>query len=354
MSDHEATSLVDPTALKQYLENTVSERTGETFHIDRHQEGHSNETFFITWGDRDLVLRRPPHGETADSAHEVLREYRIMSCLQETDVPVPNTVAACDDPSVIGAEFYLMDQLKGDVIHEEEVPRFQKPKHRKAKADELIRTLGDIHMLDYEAAGLGDLGHPDGFTQRQVTRWTDQLEWAFERTEKVREIPALKTVGSWLEDNIPNQPNPSLVHGDYQIDNVMFAEGTPPEITAVFDWEMSTVGDPLTDLGYFLAYWADPDDQSEYSDLMPTFTLNDGYPTRREMAAMYEEYTGIEFTNEQFYRALGMYKVAGACEMFYARYLTEGGDNPLYPQMEEMVPIIADRALRMTNGEEPL
>lgn len=347
--------IVDDDSLAAYLESHLG--PVEYYDIEHHPEGHSNETLFVTWGEKELVIRRPPPGETADTAHDVLREYRIIDSLQETDVCVPRTVVGCEDHSVLGSDFYVMEKQDGDVIRTDEPERFRTTDHRQWIGEELIDRLAEIHKVDYDAVGLGDIGYPDGFTQRQVDRWSEQLEWAFEVTAAEREVPRIHEVTDWLQKNVPEEYPQTLVHGDYKLDNVMFGPGTPPNIASIFDWELSTLGDPLTDLGWMLSFWwdeKDPEPPSSVGDLLEPITMTEGYHTRRELVARYEAQTGFTFENETFYRTLAVYKLAGLGEMFFRRYLEGNSDDPLYPEMRNGVPQLADRAIRIIEGAEPL
>ena len=345
--------LVDEDALRAYLGAELGPES--TFEVERHPAGHSNETLFVTWGDRELVLRRPPPGETAETAHDVLREYRVMDALQGTPVPLPETVLACEDHAVVGSDFYLMSRVAGDVLREAEPERFGNPEARERVGFELVDILAAIHEVDPESVGLADFGRAEGYTRRHVDRWGKQLAWAFERTSEVRSVPVLREVGEWLDENAPDEHPESLVHGDYKLDNVLYAPGTPPDLVAVFDWEMSALGDPRADLGWMLSYWrdaADPD--PAIPELETRFMERGGYPTRRELVDRYEERTGIEFEHQRFYRALAVYKLAGLGEMFFRRYLEGNSDDPMYPKMEDRVPALGDRTKRIVEGEEPL
>ena len=349
----DADDLVDRGNLRTFL----AERLGgvDEFDVERHEQGFSNETLFVTWGDQQLVVRRPPPGETADTAHDVLREYRVVDALQAGDVPVPRTVAASED-GVMGCPFYVMERLDGDVMRFSELDRFGDADARRGIGEEMVDTLAAIHTVDYEAVGLDDFGTPEGFTERQVDRWTEQFEWAFEETTSEREVPEIERIGDWLAENVPEDPAHTLVHGDYKLDNVIFAPGTPPEIAGVLDWEMSTLGDPLCDLGWLLFFWLDPEDDltTLMQTMAPSFTTHEDYLTRGELVDRYEEQTGVTVENQRFYRVLAVYKMAALGEMFFARYLMGNSDNTLYQMMEDGVPTMADHAVEIIEGDRPL
>jgi aminoglycoside phosphotransferase (APT) family kinase protein len=347
--------IIDREALSDYLEDQLE--PVDTYEVQHHGEGHSNETIIITWGDTDLIIRRPPPGRVASSAHDVLREHHVIDALQDTAVNVPPTVAATDDHSIIGSDFYIMEAVDGDVIRTTVPDRFQTPEHRHRIGTELVDRLAEVHEVDYEAAGLGEFGYPDGFTERQVERWTKQFEWAAEVTANERAVPQVKDVVDWLENNSPTDHPHTLIHGDYKLDNVMFGPATPPKIVSLFDWELSTLGDPFTDLGWMLSFWwdkKDPNKPASTGDLYPNFMRQNDYLTRQELVDRYENQTGLTFENEQFYRVLAVFKLTALGEMFYRRYLEGNSDDPLYPEMEEGVPELADRAVRMIEGDEPL
>jgi aminoglycoside phosphotransferase (APT) family kinase protein len=343
------TALFDTEPLREYLESRLDLEQPVAFSAV--ETGRSNETIIVTHGSQKLVLRKPPEGATSESAHDVLREYRIMDALQDTAVPVPETVLSCSDPSVIGSEFYVMEYLDGYVIRDTMPGEPLSKDERKRFSEVYIDTLASIHTVDIEAVGLDSLGSPEGFTERQVDRWRKQLEWALQRTERRSDLAELEAVGEWLEANAPESPPQTLVHGDYKIDNMIFTRTPEVGISGVLDWEMGTYGDPLTDLGWLLIHWQDRDDPDPiFPEVRPEFLEADGYASRRELVARYERKSGIEFTDERFYRALATYKEAAACEVFHARYL-EGDENPFFEQMEQKVPQVAVQAKQIVDGE---
>lgn len=349
-----AEQVVDRDALEAYLETELG--PADRYEVERHHGGHSNETLFLTWDGRDLVLRRPPPGETADSAHEILREYTVMDALQETDVPVPVTVRSCTDQDVLGCDFYLMERMEGVVCRWEEPDEFDTPEQREAIGEELISTLAAIHGVDIDEVGLGEFGHPEGYTERQIDRWAEQYDWAFEVTSDVRSIPEIPELTEWLRDNVPDEYPHALVHGDYKIDNVMFSTGASPDVVSVFDWELSTLGDPFTDLGWFLVYWPGPSEGRD-DDVFSApyqYLRQPGYPSRRELVDRYEQLTGAAFRHDRFYRAFALYKLGGVAELLFRRHLEGSSDDQLHAEMEGRVPEMASGALAIVDGKDPL
>ncbi|ELY44449.1 phosphotransferase family protein [Natronorubrum sulfidifaciens] len=355
--------LVDRDQLRSYLTDALG--PADRLEVERVDAGHSNETLFVTWGGQDLVVRRPPPGKTADTAHDVLREHHVVDALQETAVPVPTTVLACDDHEVMGSDFYVMEKLEGDVIRTEEPSWLARPDARRQLSTELVDTLAAIHDVDYEAVGLGEFGYPEGFTQRQVDRWGEQFEWARETTADHRDLPALERITEWLQANVPEDHPETLVQGDYKLDNVMFAPADEavaagddaaadarPEVIAVFDWELATLGDPFTDLGWMLSFWHDENDPDPpVEGLYPTLTAREGYLTRSELIERYEAQTGRPFDTPRFYTVLATYKMGALGEMFFRRYLEGNSDDPLYPKMEDGVPRLLEQATAIIDGE---
>ena len=351
--------LVDEAKLRAYLTDALG--PADRLRTDRVDAGHSNETLFVTWGDRELVIRRPPPGKTADTAHDVLREHRVVSSLEDTAVPVAPTVLASDDHDVMGSDFYVMENVDGDVVRTEEPDWIATPDGRRRVSEALVDTLAAVHDVDYEAVGLGDFGHPDGFTQRQVDRWREQFSWARETTADHRPLPNLDRVTEWLEANVPADHPETLVHGDFKLDNVMFAPrpadrdastANDPAVVAVFDWELATLGDPFTDLGWMLSFWHDDGDPDPpIPDLYPTLTAREGYRSRRALIERYQDRSGLTFENPRFYVVLATYKMGALGEMFLRRYLEGNSDDPLYPKMKEGVPGLLEQAVGVIDGE---
>ena len=339
--------LVDEERLREYLARRIpAEHTNDMpLRVERVRGGHSNETFFIGRGGQEWVLRRPPRGPLLPTAHDVLREYRVLKALNNTNVPVPRVILACDDVSIIGAPFYLMERLHGLVIHTE-LPSFaDDAAGRVALSRSLIDALAALHTVDWQAVGLGDFGKPEGYLERQVRRWTGQLE-----KSRQRPLPDLDAVTAWLTAHMPVSGPATIVHGDFRIDNAMYASDRP-EVIAILDWEMATIGDPLADVGYLLSFWR------EQGDPEPGFTSDSwrvmeqpGFPSRKEIAAYYAERTGRSIGDMAFYVALAIWKLAILLEGSYQRHRSGTTDDPFFEQLEYGVPALARQALDVCNN----
>lgn len=352
MSEPEA--LVDEARLGAWLEANVP-RASERFAVVRHQAGHSNETFFVDWGERRLVLRRPPRGAFLPTAHDVLREARVLAGLAGTEARVPAVVAVCDDPAVLGAPFYLMERVDGVVLRDRLPPDLGEAA-RAAIGDELVDALAAIHRVAWAGTPLTALGKPDGYLERQVRRWTGQMEMTLPFTEESRPVPELAEVGKWLAANVPPTPRTTVVHGDYKLDNVILRlDGDRPRLAAVVDWEMATLGDPLADVGWMLSFWREAGDPADHlPSVAPRFTEGPGFRTRAQLVARYERATGLRVQNLRFYEALAVWKLAILLEGSYARHLAGLTDDPLFAEMERAVPALARRALAISRGEVPV
>jgi aminoglycoside phosphotransferase (APT) family kinase protein len=337
---------VDP--LRGFLTGVIpGAEPDERLEIERHQAGHSNETFFLRFGDRDLVLRRPPLGAFLPSAHDVGREYRVLSGLRDTVVRVPRTLAMCEDESIIGAQFYVMERMHGDVIRDSLPDRFTVGERGRI-GEELIDSLVELHSVDIAACGLESFGRPDGYLQRQLKRWTGQMELTLPHT---RPVPDLVAVGEWLAAEVPESGPSTLVHGDFKLDNVMFAAEVPARLNAILDWEMSTLGDPLADLGWLISFWREPGDAagSIFSDTTRV-TEMEGFSSRDALISRYEDATGRDVKSLDWYQVLAIWKLAILLEGSYARHLAGMTDDPFFAKMESGVPELATIALDLAKG----
>jgi aminoglycoside phosphotransferase (APT) family kinase protein len=303
--------------------------------------GRSNLTYEVrdAEGTR-MVLRRPPLGQVLNSAHDMGREYRIMSALAQTPVPVPQMLAFCAEHDVTGAEFYVMGYEDGAILREQgDVERhFSVPKRLHA-ADALIDALCRLHAVEPDAVGLGELSRREGYIERQLRRW--QRQWEASRS---REIPALEEVHRRLHAAVPPQRRLAIVHGDYRIDNMVFDANA--NVQAVLDWELCTLGDPLADLGLLLVYWVQPGEDTSFM-LSGTPTLAEGFPPRERLLARYADSSGADLAQIDYYIAFGYWKLACIAEGIYARYSAGvmGDDGLSIEQLAGQVPALADAAL---------
>jgi len=228
--------------------------------IEQFPGGHSNLTYLLRFGDRELVLRRPPFGSKVKTAHDMGREFRILSRLHAVYPKAPRALLHCDDPEVIGAPFYVMERVRGVILRHQRAPEGidLPPATLRALSEAAVDGLAELHAVDYDAAGLGDLGRPEGYVARQVSGWSER--WRNARTD---DVPDVDRAAAWLADNQPPERGAALIHNDYKYDNLVLDSGDLSRVVAVLDWEMATLGDPLMDLGTSLGYWVDPDDSSE-------------------------------------------------------------------------------------------
>jgi aminoglycoside phosphotransferase (APT) family kinase protein len=303
-------------------------------------EGHSNVTFLVQRGDIRVVLRRPPRPPLPPSAHDVLREARLLSALDGTPVRVPKVLATCADESVLGVPFYVMDEVHGSVITSDIPEPLDNPEERRRTCEELVDQLVEVHAVDWRACGLEGYGKPTGYLERQLRRFGGLWEH-----NKTRELPVVEEVGQWLAANLPESPQSTVVHGDYRVGNVMVADEAPARIVAIFDWEMSTIGDPLADVGYLSVTWAqagDPDDTS--FGRLSAATRREGFLTRDELIARYEEQSGRSMAAVNWYQALALWKAAVFMEGNYKRFASGSTDDPYLAAFDEGVPMLAEKA----------
>jgi aminoglycoside phosphotransferase (APT) family kinase protein len=327
---------LDAAKLRTYLEEHLPGSSGE-LEVLQFPAGYSNLTYALRLGGRELVLRRPPFGSEVASAHDMGREFRVLSALAPVWPKVPRPLLYCEDPSVLGAPFYAMERVIGMVLRSRPPDGVElTPATFEGLSRAFVETLAELHGLDYEAAGLGELGRPEGYVARQVHGWTKRYLAA--RTD---DVPEVERTAAWLAEHLPPESGTALIHNDFKYDNLVLAPDDPTRIVAVLDWEMATVGDPLMDLGSSLAYWIDPDDPEELrSPAVPHLTALSGNLRRGELVARYLEATGrnpAAVGDPVFYYAYGQLKLAGIVQQIYYRFRRGATADPRFAALGALV-----------------
>jgi aminoglycoside phosphotransferase (APT) family kinase protein len=319
---------LDVARLEKYLRGNLSESMlGKPLDITPIQVaqfpgGHSNLTYLVRLGSHEFVLRRPPFGQVAPKAHDMPREYRLLAAINPFFPLAPRPYLLCEDPSIVGTAFYLMERSYGLIVRQE-IPREigDDLSIRRRVSEAMIDTLASLHNVDIYSSGLVSLGKPAGFATRQVQGWTERWQRA-----KTSEVPELDEVARWLADRIPpetdiHRRSATLVHNDFKLDNVMLDLSDPTRVVGVLDWEMSTVGDPLVDVGLFLCYWPEKDDPESRRNFNSPVTTEPGWMTRAEITERYAERTGRDLSAIAFYETFALFKVAIAIQQIYFRYV---------------------------------
>ncbi|WP_106399880.1 phosphotransferase family protein [Actinocorallia populi] len=323
--------------LSRWLEQALpdaGELTGATLIAG----GRSNLTYRLDLSGRSVALRRQPLGHVLPTAHDMAREYRVLSALAGAGgVPVPGPLALCTDKEVLGADFYLMEWVDGRILRTVEDAADVAPQQAGELSQRLAETLAAIHTLDVKAAGLGDFGRPEGYMARQLKRWGQQWE-----RSQTRELPAYDKLVARLAAGLPAHSPASLVHGDFRLDNVLVRLEPKPEIAAVVDWEMSTLGDPLADLGLTLVYWAEAGEPA--LPVGATVTAAPGFATRDQFVEAYANITGFDVGGLDYYVAFGCFKLAIILEGIHARFLQNATVGEGFDKIGDAVPVLIDRA----------
>ena len=344
-------ALVDVARLAAWL------GTHETVTVARVGEGHSNLTFAVQAGRQHWVLRRPPAGPLLPTAHDVVREYRVLDLLTRAEQPVrvPRPVAVCQDPDVLGAPFYLMEQVDGVVVRDT-LPGWLDEPARRVLGLDLATAFAELHRVDIEPFVAAGVGRPDGYLARQLRRWTGQREGIQAAVAaaggRARDLPDYDAVRDWLVAHLPAEAEPAVVHGDAKLDNVVVGPGETPAVAAVLDWEMATVGDPRADLGYLLSFWPEPDVEvsSAVHPLAQLVTAGAGFPSRDELVATWEQGTGRVAGDLTWFVTLAIWKLAVLLEASYHRYLAGTTDDPFFGTLEHGVPALLAHARETCRG----
>jgi len=315
--------------------------------INQYPAGFSNLTYLLRAGDRELVLRRPPIGAKIKSAHDMSREYRILSHLYPVYNKVPRPLLFCDDESILGAPFYVLERVNGIILRAKPPENLQlTPEIMRGLSQTFIENLAEIHEVDYQAAGLGDLGAPQGYVKRQVEGWTRRYQNAC-----TGDVPAVEQLSDWLIQHLPpDSERAALIHNDYKYDNLVLSPRNITQVVAVLDWEMATIGDPLMDFGTTLGYWVESSDPKEWQRYGFGLTSLPGSFTRNELMDHYSKRTGRQIDDPVFYFAYGLLKIAVIVQQIYFRYQKGLTRDPRFAELGNLVKAcgaLAQRAIEL-------
>jgi aminoglycoside phosphotransferase (APT) family kinase protein len=319
---------------------------GEPWNATIISGGLSNITYRVTFPDGDFILRRPPLGHVLPRAHDMAREFRILSALWPTTVPVPEPMALCTDPDVAGAPFYLMREVSGDIFRASSDTARLDVAQRRGVSTALVLALSELHSVEPDAVGLGDYGRRGGYATRQLRTWSKQ--WDRSRT---RELPDMDRLLAALVGHVPADCESTIVHGDFRLDNAIIDLSDGPSVSAILDWELSTLGEPIADLGLMLTYWHDlGDEERAQIPVAVGITALEGFPTSAEVAEFYAQNTGRSLDQLDFYTALGTLKLAVILEGVHSRYLAGSSVSEGYAGVGEAVPLLVARGLRLISN----
>lgn len=312
--------------------------------ISQFPGGASNLTYLVSYPGRDFVLRRPPFGQKAKSAHDMGREFRILNQLNRGFPYCPKAYVHCTDSSLIGGEFYVMERVKGIILRSDIPAELDLDANRtEALCKSFIDRLVELHQVDYNACGLADLGKPEGYVQRQIEGWTSRYEKAL-----TPDAPRWEQVTAWLREKMPaDHPRPAIVHNDYRFDNVILDADNPMRIIGVLDWEMATLGDPLMDLGNSLAYWIEADDPAPVQLMRRQPSNAPGMLTRRQFVDYYAERAGIRLDNFDYYYCYGLFRLAGIVQQIYYRYYHGQTQDKRFAQFIHMNRLLEQMTLQV-------
>ncbi|MEN1834086.1 phosphotransferase family protein [Pseudomonas lijiangensis] len=319
--------LIDP-----YLKTRIPGLSGLP-QISQFPGGASNLTYLVRYPEQEFVLRRPPFGQKARSAHDMGREYRILNGLKEAFPYCPKAYAHCTDESLIGSDFYVMERVKGIILRSDLPPELNLDAGQtEALCKSFIDKLVELHQVDYQACGLADLGKPQGYVERQILGWSERYEKAM-----TPDAPAWEKVRNWLVAKMPaDHPQPAIVHNDYRFDNVILDPENPMRIIGVLDWELTTLGDPLMDLGNTLAYWIQADDPAPVQLMRRQPSNAPGMLTRQQFVDYYAERSGIRIDNFDFYYTYGLFRLAGIVQQIYYRFFHGQTQDKRFAQFIQM------------------
>lgn len=325
---------LDTKVLKNYLSDQLPNLSGE-LSVKQFPSGFSNLTYLITFGDNQWVLRRPPFGSTVKGAHDMGREYRVLSKLNKAFPYAPKPIIFCDDHAVLGCDFYMMDYLEGIIIRADYPPGLElSPEQTREQFFRWLDVLSELHQVDYEAIGLAELGRPQGYVKRQVEGWSKRYTAAITPDE----IPTFESTMTWLHDKMPAESQKiCIIHNDFKMDNVIWSPDDPLKLIGVLDWEMTTLGDPLMDLGSTLGYWVEAGDPAHFQKATSMPTTVPGAPTRAELAQRLCKNLNISIDHFDFYLCFGLFRLAGIGQQIYNRFYHGKTKDPRFARLKYKV-----------------
>ena len=335
--------ILDEKQIETFLKDTIPGLSGAVT-LKQYPSGASNLTYLVTCGDNQMVLRRPPFGTKAATAHDMGREYRILSSLSGNWPYAPKPLAYTEDASVIGCPFYVMERLEG-IILRKDIPAgmFATTGEVRKLFEKFVAVLNELHSLDYQSIGLGDLGKPEGYVERQVLGWSKRY-----RSARTPDVPDCETIMTWLAEKMPPETDrPALIHNDFKLDNVVLDPKDPLRIIGVLDWEMATIGDPLMDLGSTLGYWVDKEDPMEKHIMRTMPTTVDGALSRRAFVELYGRLSGIGMNMFDFYYCFGMFRLMVIIQQIYYRYYHGQTKNERFSKFGLAVRVLENSALEL-------
>jgi aminoglycoside phosphotransferase (APT) family kinase protein len=333
---------LDTGKVGEFLRGSISGLSGE-MSVEQFPSGFSNLTYLISVGDTELVLRRPPFGRKAKTAHDMGREYRILSALKDVYPYCPRPLLYTEDESVMGCPFYVMERIKGIILRKNPPKGLEfSPKQMRTLCENLLDVHYKLHAIDYKAIGLEGFGRPEGYVKRQVTGWSERY-----RAARTPDAPDFENVMEWLFEKMPPDfPKPGIIHNDYKFDNVVLNPENPLEIIGVLDWEMATIGDPLMDLGSSLGYWVQADDPEDFQAARMLPTTLPGAMTRGELVRRYADLAGVTIDNFDFYLCFGLFRLAVIAQQIYYRFYHGQTKDERFKMLIFAVHILEKAALR--------
>ena len=337
---------IDTSRLEPYLRAGLPETAGP-FSLRQFGGGHANLTYEVRFGSREYVLRRPPLGPVAPSSHDMKREHRVLATLPDIFPWAPRSYLYCGDAALIGAEFHVMERRYGIVIRSDLPEEFKGDTALAWRIGEmLVDTLAALHTAEAAAAGLGDLGRPEGYVERQLEGWTKRWHAA-----KDKDLPRVDEMARWLRQHVPKPQAASLLHNDFKLDNMIVGSDDPGRAVAVLDWDMCTRGDPLMDLGYMLNYWSEAGDDEAWrrAAFMPTWYP--GFPNRAQAVERYAQKTGFTIEDVRWYHVFGVFKLTGVIQQIYIRYLRGQTSDARFAAFGERVATLAEKGCALIAGE---